>query len=33
MLTAVETKDVVPSTGLWLAVREGFWSIGEVGSK
>ena len=33
MLTAEEIKDVVSSTGLWLAVREGFGGIGKVSRK
>ncbi|KAJ7483202.1 hypothetical protein FB451DRAFT_101833 [Mycena latifolia] len=33
VLTAEEIKDVVVSTGLWLAVREGFGGIGKVSRK
>ena len=33
VLTAEEIKDVVSSTGLWLAVREGFGGIGKVPRK
>ncbi|KAH6912009.1 hypothetical protein BKA70DRAFT_1559510 [Coprinopsis sp. MPI-PUGE-AT-0042] len=33
VMTAEEIKDVVCSTGLWLAVREGFGGVGKVNRK